>query len=594
MLKKFLLNSLSAFVGAWVALMLFIFATVLFFIGLAASVASVESVSVSKHSILKLSLSGTIEEKERATEFDYNYLIQGGIEKPQTLNVIVKALQEAAINRNIDALYIECGGVSAAPATLNAIRSQVAEFKKSGKKVYAYGDGMTMGDYFVASVADSLFVNPYGEVHLAGISGTTLFFKDLLDKVGIEFEVVKVGTYKSAVEPYIMNEMSAPARAQLDTLYTEMWDYILKDMASGRRMKASGINRLVNEFVMLKSGKDLVKYGLVDRSVYKREIDDIMARLVGRDRDKLHYVNPDALVGSTSWGAAYGSKRQIAVLYATGDIAETPSAGINCEKLVPVITSLAEDDKVKGLVLRVNSPGGSVFGSEQIGEALDYFQSKGKKLAVSMGDYAASGGYWISAGADRIFADPLTITGSIGIFGLVPNISGLTGKLGVHPQTVSTNPGVAFPSLFYPMNDAQRAALQANIEQGYDRFISRVAKGRHKSKEYIRSIAEGRVWSAPAAKRIGLVDELGSLSDAIKWVASESGVDDHYDVAVYPSYKPSVWDMVPAALQENAAVQELAARFESHSVDKALARWAAWMVSRPHAQAISLDVDIRL
>lgn len=594
MLKKFLLNSLSAFVGFWIAMALFSLAMVLTCIAVIGSATSVESVQIKRHSILKLSLSGAIEEREKGAELDYVSLMAGKRERPQTLDVLVKALQEAKVNKNIDALYIECGGVSASPATLNALRSQIVDFKESGKRVYAYGDAMGMGDFFVASVADSLFINPDGDVALSGITGTSLYFKDLLDKVGIRMQVVKVGTFKSAVEPYISNEMSAPARAQLDTLYGVMWKYIVDDMAKSRKMKASDINALVDSFVMLRSGKELLATGLVDGCVYKRQVDAIMGRLVDRDPKKLNYVNPEDLVSQTSWGAAYGSKRQVAVLYATGDIAESPAAGIYCEKLVPIIVRLADDDNVKALVLRVNSPGGSVFGSEQIGEALDYFQSKGKKLAVSMGDYAASGGYWISACADRIFADPLTITGSIGIFGMIPDVEGLTEKIGVHPQRVSTNPDASFGTPFYPLTPRQHDAMQAYIEKGYDRFISRVAKGRHKSKDYIRTIAEGRVWNAMTAEKIGLVDQLGSLNDAIEWAAGEAGVADKYDVAVYPTLENSIWDYIPSSITMNAEFRNILARISRQTADETLVEWASVLLSQRPVQARAPYVKTQL
>lgn len=234
------------------------------------------------------------------------------------------------------------------------------------------------------------------------------------------------------------------------------------------------------------------------------------------------------------------------MVYACGEIVDGGGTGtINFKKLVPEIVKLAEDENVKGMVLRVNSPGGAVFGSEQIGEALDYFQSKGKVLAVSMGDYAASGGYWISCGADRIFASPLTITGSIGIFGLIPNVAGLAEKLGVHPQTVSTNPGADFPSTFSPMNEVQLDAMQKYIESGYDKFISRVAKGRKMKEARVRQIGEGRVWNASKAIEIGLVDAFGSLKDAADWVAEKSDLGESYDIAVYPSIESGIWDLFP-------------------------------------------------
>lgn len=546
MLKKFFLNTLSSFVGAWIALVLFGVVGVIVAVGLVAGMHGTDEVaSVKKHSILTLELSGSIVESETPSSINYTALMSGGIEKPQTLNVIVEGLKEGADNKNIDALYIKCGAALASPATFNAIREAVKEFKKTGKKVYAYGDVYTLGTYYVASVSDKIFLNPYGEIAIQGLGSTSMYLKGLFDKLGVEFQVVKVGTFKSAVEPYISTQMSEPARAQLDTLFSTMWDF-MKDGICDNRKKLSGseIDSLVNNGLMFSTAEFAAESGFVDEVVYERVMDERLAKLIDVDKKKLNFVSPSTLIGQLPWTDAYSSKNNIAVLYATGEIVDGASTGINYQKLVPIITQLADDDKIKGLVLRVNSPGGSAFGSDQIGEALDYFQSKKKPLAVSMGDYAASGGYWISCGADRIFADPLTITGSIGIFGLIPNVKGLSDKLGINPQSVSTNPAADFPTLFTPMDEKQLSIMQKYVETGYDRFIKRVATGRKMTEAKVRQIAEGRVWNAMKAKEIGLVDELGSLKDAIEWTAKKADIYSKYDVSVYPVYEPSFWDVI--------------------------------------------------
>ena len=546
MLKKFFLNTLSSFVGAWIALVLFGVVGVIVAVGLVAGMHGTDEVaSVKKHSILTLELSGSIVESETPSSINYTALMSGGIEKPQTLNVIVEGLKEGADNKNIDALYIKCGAALASPATFNAIREAVKEFKKTGKKVYAYGDVYTLGTYYVASVSDKIFLNPYGEIAIQGLGSTSMYLKGLFDKLGVEFQVVKVGTFKSAVEPYISTQMSEPARAQLDTLFSTMWDF-MKDGICDNRKKLSGseIDSLVNNGLMFSTAEFAAESGFVDEVVYERVMDERLAKLIDVDKKKLNFVSPSTLIGQLPWTDAYSSKNNIAVLYATGEIVDGASTGINYQKLVPIITQLADDDKIKGLVLRVNSPGGSAFGSDQIGEALDYFQSKKKPLAVSMGDYAASGGYWISCGADRIFADPLTITGSIGIFGLIPNVKGLSDKLGINPQSVSTNPAADFPTLFTPMDEKQLSIMQKYVETGYDRFIKRVATGRKMTEAKVRQIAEGRVWNAMKAKEIGLVDELGSLKDAIEWTAKKADIYSKYDVSVYPVYEPAFWDVI--------------------------------------------------
>lgn len=562
MLKKFFLNTLSSFVGAWLALVLVVVSSMILLFGMIGSGIASEmgdAEQLKSKSILTIDLSGAISERESATAPDLTSLVQGDLSKPQNLNVIVEALAEAARNRDITAVYLKCGALEASPAACYTIRRAVLKYKESKKPVYAYADTYTMGTYLIASAADRVYMNPQGMMEMQGMSSTVLYYKDLLDKLGVEFQVVKVGTFKSAVEPYIMNSMSDPARAQMDTLLGNMWGVIKKNISETRKgVTPQEIDSLVSKaYITFAPAKTSVEAGLVDSLVYERAINAKFAALTGQDVDDVNFVSPGTLVKQVPWSTAYGSKNRIAVLYAVGEINDVSQDGINYHNLVPVITELADDDNVKGMVLRVNSPGGSAFGSDQIGEALDYFQSKGKPLAVSMGAYAASGGYWISACADKIFANPLTITGSIGIFGLIPNVKGLADKLGVNPQTVSTNPNAQFPSLTESMTDEMKGVMQQYVNRGYEDFVGRVAKGRKMTVPAVKRIAEGRVWDAVSAKRIGLVDSIGSLNDAIEWVASKAKILDKYNVAAYPEYKPSFWDMLPSNLSSMTAMRRM-------------------------------------
>lgn len=562
MLKKFFLNTLSSFVGAWLALVLVVVSSMILLFGMIGSGIASEmgdAEQLKSKSILTVDLSGAISERESATAPDLTSLVKGNLSKPQNLNVIVEALAEAARNRDITAVYLKCGALEASPAACYTIRQAVLKYKESKKPVYAYADTYTMGTYLIASAADRVYMNPQGMMEMQGMSSTVLYYKDLLDKLGVEFQVVKVGTFKSAVEPYIMNSMSDPARAQMDTLLGNMWGVIKKNISETRKgVTPEEIDSLVSKaYISFAPAKTSVEAGLVDSLVYERTINAKFATLTGQDVDDVNFVSPGTLVKQVPWSTAYGSKNRIAVLYAVGEINDVSQDGINYHNLVPIITELADDDNVKGMVLRVNSPGGSAFGSDQIGEALDYFQSKGKPLAVSMGAYAASGGYWISACADKIFANPLTITGSIGIFGLIPNVKGLADKLGVNPQTVSTNPNAQFPSLTESMTDEMKGVMQQYVDRGYEDFVGRVAKGRKMSVPAVKRIAEGRVWDAVSAKRIGLVDSIGSLNDAIEWVASKAKILDKYNVAAYPEYKPSFWDMLPSNLSSMTAMRQM-------------------------------------
>ena len=561
MLKRFFLNALSSFIGAWIAIVLFGVACVIFAVGLIAKLGAsqMNQAQVTKDSILTIELQGEIDEISMPMDIDYTSLFSGINLRKQSLTELTTAIEAAADNKNIRAIYLKCNSIVASPATLNAIRNSLLNYKESGKKIIAYGDMLAMGDYYIATVADELYMNPAGNVGLKGLGGMTPFFKGLFDKVGVQFQVVKVGTYKSAVEPFISEHMSEPARAQLDTLYGNMWNIITEGITNQRKGLTQGkIDSLVNDdFIFLRSGEYALNAGLIDGVYYERSMDSIIASSIGKKKDNLNFVGPALLVSQEELINGLNSKKQIAVVYASGEIEDGGGENtINYEKYVPLIVSLAENDNIKGMVLRVNSPGGSAFGSEQIGEALDYFQSKGKPLAVSMGDYAASGGYWISSGANRIFADPLTITGSIGIFGLIPNVEHLMEKIGVNMELVSTNPEASFPEFFTPLNSKQLAGMQVMVEEGYDKFVSRVAQGRRMSESKVRRIGEGRVWDAVTAMRIGLVDELGSLQDAIDWVAETTGLE-NYGVSRYPRFSNSVWNFLPEimAMQQKERIR---------------------------------------
>ncbi|MDE5976312.1 MAG: S49 family peptidase, partial [Muribaculaceae bacterium] len=364
MLKKFFLNMLSSFVGAWIALVLFGVVAVMVGIGIMAKLgaSNSESTNVEKGSVLTIELTGVIEERETPLDLDYLSLMTRDVSRPQTLENLVTAIREAKENKNISAIYLKCGGVQARLATLNALRNELVDFAKD-KPVIAYADNYGSGDYYVASMAKHLYLNPGGAVMLQGIGGTSLYMKDLFDKIGITYQVVKVGTYKSAVEPFILNEMSEPARAQLDTLYGNIWLHIREEIAKSRKkVSVNGIDSLISrDFIFLRPATDAQKSGLVDKLCYEREMDSNIASILGKEEKKLSFVPPSLLVGQSNFLQPMSSKRQIAVLYAAGEIVDGGGAGtINFEKLVPVITRLAEDDNVKGLVLRVNSPGGAV------------------------------------------------------------------------------------------------------------------------------------------------------------------------------------------------------------------------------------------
>lgn len=543
-MKKFFIAFLGTMAGIWVSLFLITIGVVIVVAvaGASALVGESKAAKISGHSYLELKLEGEI--TERPGELDPISIIQGERTATLGLNEIVGAIDAAAADSKLDGIAIECGGSIVGLAQRQAIREALLRFKNAApdKWIYAYGDNYTQGDYYVASVADSIFVNPCGMIYLSGLTSTGLYFKGLLDKLGVDMQVVKVGTYKSAVEPFTLTGPSEPARQQLSLLLGDMWKEIAAEMAEARKVSADSINVWAASATYAFAPENYVERGLADRLMYRHEFDDLLASATGRA--SASDLNP---VGVRRYCTTCdinrrgnGRDAKIGVLYAVGDITDNVGDGIVAAKLVPQILDLAEEDDIDGLVMVVNSGGGSAFASEQIWEALQQWKTiTGKPFYVSMSDYAASGGYYISCGADRIYAQPTTLTGSIGIFGLIPNLQGLlSDKLGISVSIVSTVDGGQFPSGLTPMTPAQRQAMQSYVDRGYELFTARCASGRHMSQDSIKAIAEGRVWSGERALKLGLVDEIGGLDKAIAGMASELGAKS-WIIETYPA--PKKW-----------------------------------------------------
>lgn len=542
MLKRFFENFLAVLAGLWVTIFL-CFLLLMVFVGAIVSLTSTDAkpdmASLKDHNVLRISLDGTV--TDRATPINLMDQLYGDNETSLPLNDIVRALKLASEDKAIDGIMLDCKGASMGMAQMQAIITAINQFKESGKWVFAYSDNYTQGNYALACAADSIFINPIGMVDVHGLSTTVVYFKDMLDKLGVDVQVVKVGTYKSAVEPYILNDMSDANREQTSQFLSNIWGNISEHIAKNRKVSTDTVNQWANGFLFAKATEDYVRLKVVDGMKYRHEFDDMIAAKINEDEpnyvDFTSYVSLQKNINSSKSG------KRIAVLYAVGTITESAKDGIASETIVPQILDLAEDEDVDGLILRVNSGGGSAFASEQIWEALQQWKSiTGKPFYVSMGDYAASGGYYISCGADRIYAEPLTLTGSIGIFGLIPNVQKLLNdKIGIHTSTVSTNTG-NFPDFFRTMNPEQRAAMQGYVERGYQLFVSRCANGRHMPVDSIKAIAEGRVWDGSAALRIGLVDKLGGLQQAIADMASELESAEDYYVVEYPAVKFKWWE----------------------------------------------------
>lgn len=535
MMKKFFSNVLGSFVGAWLALVVFSFASVIFsfaILGSFAEESSMSTTTIQDNSVLYLNMASSFSERSKGDE-TFKKLLGKQDDVPSSLESVLKALKIAKDNDNIKGLFIETKGNSAGMATLYEIRQAIQDFKESGKFVYAYGnEGITQSDYYIASVADSIFLNPVGMVDIHGLCSTIPFFKNMLDKIGVEMQIIRVGTFKSAVEPYVETEASPANRMATEVYLKSIWGNMCDSISVARSISVAKLNDMANNLLLTESAEYLKENGIVDGLCYRFEMIDHLKEICGLSKGhSSNLVSPETVI-ATEITKTHADK--VAVIYAVGEIDGDDEDGVNSAKLVKDIIKVVDDNSVKAVVLRVNSPGGSAFGSEQIWAALEEVKKAGKPFAVSMGDLAASGGYYISCGADRIFAEPVTLTGSIGIFGMVPCIKELMNdKLGINLSVIKTNENADFINTMEPMTAVQRAAMQRMVNDGYELFTTRCAEGRGMELDSLKQIAEGRVWDGITAKELGLVDEFGNLSDAIEWAVEQAKVGD-YSVEIYP------------------------------------------------------------
>lgn len=541
-MKKFLYSFLGTMAGIWLSVLLG--GALVFFTIIALVSSSAEgTVEVNDNSVLRITLSGELVDRQQQPSL--MAVMQGDVENQISLADLVDAIHTAKTDDKIEGILIDCCGATTGLAQAEEIMTALKDFRSVGKWVWTYSDNYTQGNYFIATAADTILLNPIGMADIHGLSSKTFYFKELLDKVGVDVQVVKVGTYKSAVEPFILDDMSEANREQQLHFLGRIWDSMAQTIAQSRHTAIDSVNNWANDFLFTKDTNFYTKNGVVDKVAYRREVDDLIAKKT--DTEEPNYVElADYVSANTSpFGLdEKGGDKHIAVLYAIGDITESDKDGIASDRLVPEILRIADDDNIDGLILRVNSGGGSAFASEQIWEALQQFKAKTQKpFYVSMGDMAASGGYYISCGADKIYASPLTLTGSIGIFGMIPNIDPLLrDKLGVNTVTVATNTG-AYPEIFAPMSPEQRDAMQSYVDRGYELFVKRCAEGRGLTVDDIKAIAEGRVWDGLSAYENRLVDELGGLHACIADMAQALGTDyDNISIERLPKLEQQWWE----------------------------------------------------
>lgn len=554
-MKDFLKYVLATIVG--IICTGFIMGMMSLFMFIVMAISSSDTPSVKNGTVLRIQLSGTL--NERAKENPFAQYLNNDIAQTQGLDDIITAIKTAQTNDKIRGIYLEGGTLISDMATAQELRKALVDFKKSKKFILAYADNYSQGSYYIASAADKVLVNPSGIVDWHGLASQPIFFTDLLKKVGVKMQVFKVGTYKSAVEPYILTKMSDANREQVSSFVGDIWKNICTDVASSRKISIEGLNAYADHYITFADAKDYVKAHLVDGLAYADEVRTLLRTL--SQQDKVNFIAPADLAKLAEKKSGDGT---IAVYYAQGNIVDAVADNsfmsnesyIVGPKVVEDLDRLANDDNIKAVVLRINSGGGSAYASEQMWRAIQLLKKK-KPVVVSMSGMAASGGYYMSCGADYIVAEPTTLTGSIGIFGMIPDASELlTDKLGLHFDLVKTNKGADFGAQGRAFNADEANVMQQYVNRGYRLFISRVAAGRHITPEQVDHIGQGRVWTGSQALKIKLVDKLGTLDDAIAEAASRAKLKD-YDVLSTPNKESWVDQILNSTVKRDYMEEKL-------------------------------------
>ncbi|WP_026724309.1 signal peptide peptidase SppA [Flavobacterium sasangense] len=536
---RFLGNVLATIVG------LFVFSIIAFFgiiiIGVIAG-SSDETVTVKNNSVIELDLSKVSLDYAGKTNYkDFNYFEA----HHDGVTDILNAIEAAKTDDKIKGISILNNQSQLGLAQSKAVRDKLEDFKKSGKFVYAYANFYTQGEYYLNSVADQVYLNPMGEVDFKGLSSEIIYMKELQEKSGVKFEVIRHGKYKSAVEPFLAQEMSSENREQMTVLLNSVWSTIVEDIAKSRKLSIAQLNAIANTLGARTPDLALANK-LVDKVAYEDEYHDmIRAKLKLDKKEKYDIVSiTDYAKTAASTVEDYSKKDIIAVIYAQGEIAggEGDVNVIGEGSIKRSLQEARENDDVKAIVLRVNSPGGSALTSELIWREIE-ITKKTKPVVVSMGNYAASGGYYIAANADRIFAEPNTITGSIGVFGMLPNMNQLGKNIGINAEQVKTHENASGYSIFEPIDENFKGYILESIEKTYATFLQRVADGRKMTTEQVDAIAQGRVWTGVDAQKLGLVDEIGGLDTAIKY-AAKLGKTNSYRTENFPEYEKSFEDLL--------------------------------------------------
>jgi protease-4 len=536
-MKNFLLYTLATITGIIIASILFFVITIA---GLSAIVASADkTVTLKDNTVLILKTGVPIPDRGNPNPWSGYDLFTMSFSPTPGLNDILHNIKKAAADKKITGILIENGLLSSGWATTDEIRNALEKFKESGKFIISYSDYvLTQEEYFLSSAADKIYLNPGAMVDFKGLSGEVMFYKKALDKIGVEVQVIRHGKFKGAVEPFILDEMSKENREQIKDYVGSIWNHVVSDISESRNIPVDQVNKLADNLAA-NNANDALQNKLIDGLIYRDALIDTLKSLSGiSDDDDINYISMSKYSKIPDPNKVFSSQNRIAVIYAEGTIVmgKGNDANIGGNDYAEIIRDQRLDSNIKAIVLRVNSPGGSAIASDMIWRELE-LAAKVKPVIVSMGNYAASGGYYISAAATKIYASPVTVSGSIGVFGMIPNAGKLLkDKLGISTETVNTNSHSDFPSLFRPMNSYEQMVMQKSIENIYSDFVSKVSEGRNMRINAVDSIGQGRVWSGKSAKELGLIDEMGGLNDAIKGAAELAKID-KYSVREYPVFE---------------------------------------------------------
>lgn len=508
-----------------------------------------KSYSSKENTVLKLNLNGEI--KERSVKNPFENLDLGPLMPKASigLNDILANLKKAKADKDIKGIYLEISEPVAGFATLEEIRNALLDFKSSGKFIYAYSEAYSQKAYYLASTASKLFLNPQGALEIKGLSSQMLFFKNMLEKLNVEVQIFRHGKFKSAIEPFMLDKMSEANRAQVETYLGSLWNHMIAGISKSRAITVNEINAMAND-LLIRTPEDAVKYKLVDELKYEDEVFSTIKKTINlSENDKISFVSLDKYTHAPD--VVVKSKNNVAIIYAVGEIVsgEGDDQKIGSVEIAKAIKDARLDTNIKAIVFRVNSPGGSALASDVIWRETILAQ-KAKPFVVSMGDVAASGGYYISCAADRIFAEPNTITGSIGVFGMIPNAQkALSEKLGITVDTVNTNKHSDVGTILRGASGIEYDYIQQSVERIYDVFITKVAQGRHTQKNNIDSIGQGRVWSGIDALKIHLVDELGGISNAVAYAVKMAKLP-NYKIVDLPKQKDPLQELLGNGKEE--------------------------------------------